>query len=304
MAEVACSLYSKAAGEDLIATVSPATIWFLLDYDARWERKALEAGDLDPAVRDYLLTTADALGARTLAIRQKPRLALEGSVALFVVIAREQDPVIYQFPLARYEDLLALDLTAGASESAAFDAYRRADPLYLVCTHGRRDPCCARSGLPLYTQLVASAGERVWQSSHMGGHRFAANMLCFPHGLCYGRVGLEDGDAIRGAYERGEIVLDRYRGRACYPKPAQAAEFLLRTATGVGGLDAYRLEAVEPEGAERWAVRFARREGGEAHLLHVREEVGALQVLESCASEAPSPVSRWHLDRHETTSRL
>ncbi len=64
----------------------------------------------------------------------------------------------------------------------------------LVCTHGSHDVCCSRFGYPLYEALrqghaAASEGRlRVWRTSHMGGHRFAPNLLDLPEGRYWGRM--------------------------------------------------------------------------------------------------------------------
>ena len=51
------------------------------------------------------------------------------------------------------------------------------DPLYLVCTHGKRNVCCARLGGPLAQALAARHPGQVWETTHVGGHRFAANLV-------------------------------------------------------------------------------------------------------------------------------
>ena len=75
------------------------------------------------------------------------------------------------------------------------DAARSA-PQYFVCTNGQRDLCCARFGLPTYAALRERVGERVWQTTHVGGHRFAPNVLTLPQAALYGRVQPADVDAV------------------------------------------------------------------------------------------------------------
>lgn len=68
----------------------------------------------------------------------------------------------------------------------------------LVCTHGSHDVCCGRFGYPLYEELrqryaAESEGKlRVWRTSHLGGHRFAPNLIDLPEGRYWGRMRLED----------------------------------------------------------------------------------------------------------------
>ena len=92
-----------------------------------------------------------------------------------------------------------------------------AGPIVLVCTHGRRDACCARLGLPLFDALAPHLPpERLWQSSHLGGHRFAPNVLVLPHGIQLGRIPLERAAEVAELLEDGRIPLDLYRGRTIY----------------------------------------------------------------------------------------
>lgn len=97
-------------------------------------------------------------------------------------------------------------------------------PVILVCGHARRNACCARFGVPLAQSLAAQRPAQVWESTHVGGHRFAANLVLLPHGLYYGPVDTARAVAAISAYERGAIVPERYRGRAGQPHDAQAAE--------------------------------------------------------------------------------
>ena len=59
----------------------------------------------------------------------------------------------------------------------------------------------------------------------MGGHRFAANLVILPHGLYYGPVGVGSAAAAIDAYQRGSVVVDRYRGRAGQARADQEAEY-------------------------------------------------------------------------------
>ena len=63
---------------------------------------------------------------------------------------------------------------------------------YAVCTHGRHDKCCAKFGSRVCRAFRQEVGERAWECSHVGGDRFAGNVVVFPYGIYYGRVGPED----------------------------------------------------------------------------------------------------------------
>jgi hypothetical protein len=90
-----------------------------------------------------------------------------------------------------------------------------------VCTHGNRDPRCGMCGPPLVDGLCEaleahglSDSVTVRGASHVGGHRFAGNVLIYPGGDWYGYVTPQDVPRI---VERhivgGEILVDLWRGR-------------------------------------------------------------------------------------------
>ncbi len=104
------------------------------------------------------------------------------------------------------------------------------EPVFLVCTHGKRNVCCARLGVPLAQALATRHPGQVWETTHVGGHRFAANLVILPHGLYYGPVGagpagVGPAAAAIDAYQRGAVVVERYRGRAGQARADQEAEY-------------------------------------------------------------------------------
>jgi hypothetical protein len=177
-----------------------------------------------------------------------------------------------RFELDSLEDLPGVDVTAGRPLDR---------PLVLVCAHGRRDTCCARLGVPLYDALDAHlpAGS-LWQASHLGGHRFAPNVLVVPFGVQFGRVPLGEAQAVAAALAAGRIPLDRYRGRTLYIAPVQAAEVALRRTLGLDRIGDLRLLS-HAAGVVRFAVG-----GGE--LTHV-EKVSGPTVPVSCGAEQRLP---------------
>jgi hypothetical protein len=293
MTDMFCSTHSAQAGEQLFGSAKPITTYFLLEFDGRWELEAFKDSAIPAPVKGWLQTALDTIPrSQALLIRQQPRRAPEGN-AFFVALVRESNPVLYEFYPGSENDLLALDLPAVVAEDTAYAAFRRTEPLFLVCTHGRRDKCCARHGLPVYERLAQHVGAAVWQSSHMGGHRFAANMICLPHGIIYGRLTPDRAESIIDAYRAGRLVSEHYRGRACYPKVAQAAEYFLRAETGITELDAFQLVGTERTDGERWAVRFRSANGSATHTLLLAED--SLQTFANCGDMEVSVFSQYRL---------
>jgi hypothetical protein len=108
---------------------------------------------------------------------------------------------------------------------------------YLVCTNGARDPCCAIRGPAVAQTLERARPGQVYECSHLGGHRFAANVLVLPDGLCFGRLDARSAPALADDLEAGRLPLDYLRGRTAYEPEQQAAEILVRRELALEGLD-------------------------------------------------------------------
>jgi len=83
------------------------------------------------------------------------------------------------------------------------DAPAREGRKYLVCTNGARDPCCAIRGAAVADALAVARPGAAYESSHLGGHRFAANLLVLPDGLCFGRLDVRSALAVLEELETG-----------------------------------------------------------------------------------------------------
>jgi len=292
-----CSDRALQGEEPLPGTAPVVTTWFLLEYSGRWEPEAFKDSALADPIKTHLSSLLDSIPrSRIQMIRQQSRPTSEG-VALYIVLSREVHPVLYAFQLASVEDLLTLDIAAVLAEDPAYAEFVQREPLFLVCTHGRRDKCCSRYGLPVFDMMVQSVGERVWQSSHLAGHRFAANVVCFPHGIYYGRVRPEHVHTIVKDYRENQLYPALYRGRSCYTEPVQAAEYFLRSSTGITDLNAFRLLEVECLTESVCEVRFYREAENLTHFLQLGEE--ELPIYTSCGDIAPSRVKHYRLMRHD-----
>ena len=295
-----CSTRSSEVEEPLHASASQAKIWFLLEYNGPWGAKAFEESDLPPEPKEYLASLLDNVpDTRLQFIKSRPGLLARG-ISFFVALACETKPRLYTFQLEKYADLLNLDLEALVSGEPHYEEQRRHQPLFVVCTNGRRDPCCARYGPPVYLKGLEEAGDEVWQTTHVGGHRFAANLVCFPHALYYGRMRPGEVENVLRSYRQGEIDLSHYRGRACYPEVVQAADYLLRQETGRMGIDDFRLADTFQEGDGRWQVSFRSGEGAQTYRVQVQVEVTDILIQPSCNKPKTEPMIRYHLLSLET----
>lgn len=260
-----CSALSLALGEPLFATAPAAAAWLLVEQPGAWGARALTQSRLDPELGAELERRAKEAGVKLLLVKQ--RTAPTEGRRCFAAYSGLGTSWLEELALDELEQLLELELPALAG-GRTLGGRRLEGPLYLVCTNGKRDACCASHGRPVASALATLRPRVAFECSHVGGHRFAANVVSLPHGLWYGRVRPDDVAPLVAATERGEIVLDRFRGRSILPPPAQAADWFVRERERLLGVDALQsftsreangLVEVELGGSGRaWRVRMRR----------------------------------------------
>lgn len=93
-----------------------------------------------------------------------------------------------------------------------------------VCIHAARDERCGRCGPPLLEALRSACAEAglddvtVRATSHVGGHKYAGNVIIYPEGVWYGTVRPEDAPRLAREHLReGRLVADLHRGSMTTP---------------------------------------------------------------------------------------
>lgn len=279
-----CVTSSKEAGESLTGTAVEASRWMLIEYNQPWGAKALQDSDLPDPIKSYLDTVPD---TRVQFIKQTiPHVGIR----IFVADASDIRPRLFATTVSDYEALLSIDVDAilrGETEFFSSD-----QPLFLVCCNGKRDLCCAKLGLALYMELSVKLDDIAWQTTHLGGHRFAPTALILPDGLAYGRIDDRANEVIH-AYQRGDLVLDLYRGRVSYPHPAQAAETFLRKETGNPQVKAYQLAGITMVAVDAWEVTFQEPETSHMHMIRVGMSMSDFGVYKSTGDPQPANVPQF-----------
>ena len=161
-ANIACSNASLEAAEGLFGTASRVDTYFLLEYSGVWEANAFEQSSLPEAVKSRLGLLLKNLPFTKLLLVKRTASHPGSGITFWVVSVRESNPVLYEFHLLVYQDLLDLDIPAIMDDSLQYQANRRQLPLFLVCANGRRDACCARLGMPVFHELQKQAGGMPW----------------------------------------------------------------------------------------------------------------------------------------------
>lgn len=279
---IRCSEYARTLAEPLAGTAPVARAWVALEQPGPWGRQALVESHLDRAVGARLAEAADGIPVTVLLVRQVGHHAdhhvvpAPRQVWVAGVPSDGGPPWLRQSVLDDPAEALALDLAALA-EGVEPEGFGSRDPqrLLLVCTNARRDRCCALLGRPVAAGLAATYPGRVWECSHLGGHRFAPSVLSLPDGFVY------------GGEHAVQLSVDACRGRSHLGHPAQAAELAVLAAVGD---PTPRPLDVAPAGA-RWRVSDPERPAGPAVLVDVAE--GELEPArpESCGKDPVTPPS-------------
>lgn len=288
-----CSDISRQVGEPLVGTASYAKVWLFLEYNRPWAAKATEENELPVMVKEWLAQQLQRIeNGRLQFIRQ---LIPTNELTFLVLIAHETSPRLYRFSLTSYAELLALDIPSLLADVTGSHPALLAQPssLYLICTNAKRDKCCGVYGAVMYRQLLESpVAAQVWQTTHLGGHRFAPTLMTLPDGVYYGRISPANLPTFIAATQQGQVYLPGYRGRTCHPEPVQAAEYHLRQATGQLQTNELCLVSTLKTGDE-WQVVF---EGGnEMKKVVMQETAVSLPIYASCGKPETKPIPHYHL---------
>ncbi len=200
----------------MLGTAFPAARVLMIEQPGPWGREGLRTSRFDRAVADKLEQRAAEAGARVQVIRRPGRSPVAGERHWMLADCRDGRESLRVGTFAVDAELLDLPLdgTAGAPDT---------EPVYLVCAHSKHDTCCALRGRPVAAALERERPGRVWECSHVGGDRFAANVLVLPAGLLYGRVLPFAAPEFAAAAEGDEVIGALLRGRVGLPPAAQAA---------------------------------------------------------------------------------
>lgn len=218
-----CSLAALERGDVPVGTAVPARYWLLVAHPGPWPAKPIEA-DFLSEVATELSAAMGRFGARLQLIRRHGRqegelveadVGADGDSPVFLVDVRRG--LVGRATWRRPEDLVAL--------AARFEDLPdpSPEPLLLVCTHGRKDVCCAIDGRVVAAVLDDALPGAVWETTHLGGDRFAGNVALLPEGSQYGRLNGDVAPQVILDHLDGRVDLNRWRGRCSWHPAAQVA---------------------------------------------------------------------------------
>ncbi|MCH9840542.1 MAG: hypothetical protein K0U56_05700 [Actinomycetia bacterium] len=260
MTAIPCSQINSA--RPLAGTAPTADSWLILYHPGAWGERPI-----DTLVDEELTSWASHNNATILMARSPQSIA--------------------QYPFHTYWfSTKGGGLLRGMLTQDGVPDLSTADPatsLFLVCTNGKRDQCCATLGRRLITQceqdLAPEIFATVLECSHLGGHRFAPTAMCIPANLVLGRLDstvvnrfLTTG-VIDAQFVRGSTYLDPVEQVIEVGKWPAQVEFHSRVTHGVSSEVSFTCEGI-------------------TETLTVTDSL--VETIASCGSE-PKTVHEFHL---------
>ncbi|WP_088319743.1 sucrase ferredoxin [Kineosporia sp. R_H_3] len=294
-----CATAARDRGDDLAASAPPAVRLLLVEVPGPWGRAALTESRLDHYVAGRLGETAAHAGVRVLLVRRPGRTAASPPAAPRSWALADLRPGHEAVAWGTWTDPRAL-LEVDLREAVVPSGPQR---VALCCTHARHDVCCALRGRPVAAALAeafpAGAGAddpdapddwHVWECSHLGGDRFAANVLLLPTGDLFGALDPAGAVDVVRRFAAGRTSLAHWRGRYGRSPVAQAALHRTALALEEDRRDALDVVGVEERPGERWTVEVAHVDTAgfeQRYVVHLSAQVSRPHLL-TCAAVTPS----------------
>lgn len=208
-----CSAASLDDAEPMGGTAPTERAFFFVEYAGAWGR------DAPALLADHVSVPT---GVRPQLVRRHRSVTTHG-IRVFAAWAGPAGFTVESATLGALTELDRLDLDSlAAGASPGLEPH--AEPLWLVCTNGRRDVCCAELGRPVAAALTERWPDQTWETTHLGGHRFSATLLALPTGITLGRLEASTAVAACEAVAAGQHPVALSRGRAGREARAQVAE--------------------------------------------------------------------------------
>ncbi len=196
--------------------------------------------------------------------------------------------------------LMEAAILTPSSDQAALEDGQAPTPAgrdWHVCTHGRVDAACGKFGVPLQAALAAQAGtaERVWRTSHFGGHRFAPTLQELPAGRTWAHMTPELTTQVMNRTGDHLPLASRLRGSSAFDRWAQVAEAHAFARLGWWWLDTPKLLTTLQAEADRATVQldFTQPDGLPASLTAHIETTHTLEVRGSSHKPGTSPAPQY-----------
>lgn len=245
-----CADAARTRGDSMVGTAPYGSVWVLIEYRGGWPSNGFDGLDLEPGTKSRVFSAAQALRARILLIRRHGRRRPEGP-GRWAVLRHESSGAYRQHwgTWSRDEDLAEI---VGALEAPG---ELGGPPVVLVCAHGQHDTCCAVRGRPVARALGERWPDLVWECTHVGGDRFAANVVVVPDGVYYGDLDAVSSVATIEEHLAGRIHAERLRGYTDLFPAQQAAVAAVLSRFGPAARHDYTVTETLRDN-DRWWIRI------------------------------------------------
>ncbi|NIP39864.1 MAG: hypothetical protein GWO07_16555 [Candidatus Dadabacteria bacterium] len=198
---------------------------------------------------------------------------------LYIALTKSSEKKVFEFSLDSYDKILTIDFEKALKTSD----HLCAKPLLLICTHGSYDKCCGTKGKQLYNNLCSIEKDfDVWQTSHLGGHRLASNILLLPEGTYYGRVDENNFSKLKDSHLKNRLCTELLRGRCFYSSEEQAAEYFLAEQYNDTKISDLTLKGTSRTDSGHIETVFINRQDNSVYNVLIDKKDNAVEVIASC----------------------
>jgi hypothetical protein len=231
----------------MVGTAPRVDRWLLVEHPGPWAVDALAGSGVALDVAGRLRAAAAGVRGRIVLVRRPGRGRREHSRSWLVV-----DSLAGTVTRGRWrqdDDLLrALPALAGRADDGSHEL------VLLVCAHGRHDTCCAVRGRPVAAVLAQRWPGATWECSHVGGDRFAPNVVVLPDGFYYGGLDPVSAREVVDAHVSGAVDARYLRGMCGETQVAQAAVAAAYRRLGPAPAGTVRATGCSQDAEGRWLV--------------------------------------------------
>lgn len=282
-----CADAARDRNDPLLGTAPLTTGYLLIEHIGPWRFDAVSGAGWSAEVNAALGTAARKTQGRLLLIRRPGRRQPDSTRAWAVVRAGVGT---HWGSWQQESDLLMAAEALRGIDDIQPDA---PEPLLLVCAHGVHDACCAIRGRPIAAALADRWPAETWECSHVGGDRFAGNLVMLPDGTYYGGLDAEFAVEVAAGHLAGRVDVSHLRGSVRWPPVAQVAVGEIHRRWGPYGAAEVSAESWTALDQSRWVVHVV-GPGNSRYAVEVLGEPRPTAEL-TCAATRPTAATGYRV---------
>lgn len=294
-----CAERARRRDDPMIGSAPYALGWLLIEHPGPWPREALNSPGIGPPIRRELVTLSRETPTRVLLIRRPGRQAPSPERRWYAVGPRHTCRGSWTEGHQLADAVAAMRALLAEPGVPAGRVPAEDSAIVLVCTHGNHDTCCAVLGRPVANALATRWPDLVWECSHLGGDRFAPNVVMLPDATYYGSLDSDTALEVVARHLGGTLDVDHLRGVARQDPIAQAAIAELHRRRGPWAPTAVTADAPVGLGAHHWRVRLSGTEGNWTAVVTAHRQEPAVLT---CQASGPTPATTYRVDALEPDS--